>query len=287
MMWVGEAGYLNLLATVLEEQESSRPDRTNTGTLSVFGEQLVFRDIADQFPLYTTKKVPWKPVVSELLWFLEGSTDERRLAEILYDKPREELDDKNTIWTANANADFWLPKAKFNGDVGKNYSSNWRDFGGIDQIAEVVRTLKEDPFSRRHIVSAWNPPELNNTALPPCHVMFQFYVSNDYKLSCQVTIRSNDLLLGNPFNVASYALLTCMIAQVCGYKAKDLILNIGDSHIYLNHTEQVKEQITREILPSPTLWLNPDIKNIFDFKMSDIKIKNYQSHPAIKALMAV
>lgn len=288
MMWWGEGGYLGLLETVLTEGEF-RQDRTGVGTYTLFGESLSY-NLQNGFPAVTTKKLAFKPVVAELLWFLEGSNDERRLAEILYGKPREELEDKNTIWTANVNADYWLPKAKFNGDAGKIYGVNWRNFNEYDQIAELVRSLTEDPSSRRHILTAWNPPELTNATLPPCHVMCQFDVSNDKKLSCQMYQRSADLVLGSPFNVASYALLTHMLAQVCGYDVGYLTVHIGNCHIYANHIDQVNEQLTRsreQVFAEPTLELNQKVKNIFEFKMSDIKLKNYKSHPSIKAPMAV
>lgn len=300
----GESDYIFLLFRILTEGEH-RKDRTGVGTISLFGEQLKF-DLSESFPAITTKKLLFKPVVSELLWFLEGSGDERRLAEILYGKPRDELDDKNTIWTQNAVADYWLPKAKFNGDLGRVYGTQWRtwrsphkipskspydiiyeDITETDQIAELVRTIRDDPFGRRHIISAWNPGELKNMALPPCHILSQFYVGVDGTLSCHMYQRSADMFLGVPFNIASYALLTYMLAQVCDLKPKTLTISFGDAHIYSNHVEQVKTQLERDIMTPPTLSLNPSIKNIFDFKMGDFKLVDYNPHPAIKAPMAV
>jgi len=275
--------YLDELQYILDNGVL-RSDRTGTGTLSVFGRQMRF-NLQDGFPLVTTKKMLWGSIVSELLWFLEGSTDERRLAEIRYEKPRVELENKTTIWTANAQADYWKPKAKYDGDLGAIYSKQWRrwrnSFGQeIDQIQSLIDGIKNDPNSRRHIVVAYNPGELNQMALPPCHAMFQMYVA-DGKLSCMMTQRSADLPIGVPFNIASYALLTHMIAQVCDLNVGELILSFGDIHIYANQIEQVKEQLTREPYPLPNLWLNPEIKSIDNFKMCDIKILNYQSHPAI------
>lgn len=266
------------------DEGEHRGDRTGVGTRSLFGETLKF-DLRDSFPAITTKKLAFKAVVSELLWFLEGSGDERRLAEIHYGKPRAELDDKKTIWTANSTAESWLPKAQSPGDCGKIYGYQWRH--NTDQVAELVRTLREDPMSRRHIISAWNPGDIKNMALPPCHVMSQFYVGTDGTLSCQMTQRSCDAPTGLPFNIASYSLLTYMLAQITGLTPKTLTINIGDAHIYENQVEGVHEQLTRTPLGAPTLWLNPNIKNIFDFKMKDVKLMGYQSHPKITFPMNV
>ena len=279
--------YHDLLEDILKNGES-RDDRTGVGTISVFGRQLRF-DLGSSFPAITTKKLAWKACVGELLWFLEGSRDERRLAEITHGSK----EGKVTIWTPNALASYWKPKAKFEGDLGKVYGVQWRKWEGprwgklVDQVANVVDSLKNDPYSRRHIISAWNVGELDEMALPPCHVMSQYYVSKDNELSCHMYQRSVDVFLGLPFNIASYALLTHMLAQVCDLKVGELIISTGDTHIYKDHIEQVKEQLTREAYTQPTLWLNPDIKNIDGFTMDDIKLQNYMSHDSIKAKMAV
>jgi len=273
--------YHNLLKDILENGES-REDRTNTGTISVFGRQLRF-DLRQGFPAITTKKLAWRAVVGELLWFIEGSGDERRLAEITHGTREGVV----TIWTPNALAPYWKPKAKFEGDLGRVYGVQWRDWRGVDQVKNLIEGLKNDPYSRRHIISAWNVDELDQMALPPCHVMSQYYVSKNRELSCHMYQRSADSFLGSPFNYASYALLTHMIAQVCELEVGELIVSTGDTHIYLDHIEQVKEQLTRESLPSPKLWLNPEIKDIDKFTMDDIKLIGYESHPPIKAKMAV
>jgi thymidylate synthase len=279
--------YHDLLQDILDNGES-RDDRTGVGTISVFGRQLRF-DLDSGFPAITTKKLAWKACVGELLWFLEGSRDERRLAEITHGTK----EGKVTIWTPNALAPYWQPKAKFEGDLGKVYGVQWRKWEGprwgklIDQVAKVIDSLKNDPYSRRHIISAWNVGELDEMALPPCHVMSQYYVSKDGKLSCHMYQRSVDVFLGLPFNIASYALLTHMLAQVTGMGVGELIISTGDTHIYKDHIDQVKEQLSREEYPLPTLWLNPDINDINSFKMDDIKLQNYQSHDTIKAKMAV
>ncbi|HLC61424.1 MAG TPA: thymidylate synthase [Candidatus Nanoarchaeia archaeon] len=278
--------YLDALKYVLENG-TDRKDRTGVGTRAVFGMQLRF-SMDDGFPAMTTKKLPWKSVVSELLWFIEGSDDERRLAEILHGTRDKE---KTTIWAANANADYWKPKAKFEGDLGRVYGVQWRKWKNpegkeIDQLANAIKLIKENPTSRRIIVSAWNPGELNQMALPPCHAFFQFFVA-DGKLSLQMYQRSCDMFLGVPFNIASYSLLLHMMAQVTNLKAGEFVHTLGDAHIYHNHFEQVKEQLARKPFPLPKLWLNPEIRNIDDFKMEDIKLENYESHPPIKAPMAV
>ena len=278
--------YLDALKHVLENG-ADRKDRTGIGTRAVFGMQLRF-NMEDGFPAVTTKKLAWNSVVSELLWFIEGSDDERRLAEILYGTRDK---DKKTIWTANAEADYWKPKSKFEGDLGRVYGVQWRkwrspDGKEVDQLANAIELIKTNPTSRRIIVNAWNAGELDKMALPPCHVFFQFFVS-DGKLSLQMYQRSCDMFLGVPFNIASYSLLLHMIAQVTGLKAGEFVHTLGDAHIYNNHFEQVKEQLTRKPFPLPKLWLNPSIKNIDDFKMEDIKLENYNFHPPIKAPMAV
>jgi thymidylate synthase len=274
--------YLELLEDILDRNGETRNDRTGTGTVSVFGRQLRF-DLREKFPAVTTKKLVWNACKAELLWFIEGSGDERRLAEILHNTRDS---NKTTIWTGNAQADYWIHKANFEGDLGRVYGVQWRDWRGVDQLAKLIDGIKNDPNGRRHILSAWNVDELDQMALPPCHVMSQFYVSRGY-LSCHMYQRSVDVFLGLPFNIASYALLTNMIAHVCDLKAGELIISTGDTHIYRNHIEQVEEQLTRKPLPLPTLWLNPNVKNIDDFKMEDIILEGYQSHGMIKAEMAV
>jgi thymidylate synthase len=297
--------YHDLLIDILNNGEV-RDDRTGVGTISVFARQLRF-DLRESFPAITTKKLAWKSCVGELLWFLEGSSDERRLADITHGNGAGKV----TIWTPNAMAPYWKDKAKFDGDLGRVYGVQWRswnkhnlkcDFGKtweegynraatdwkqIDQIKELIEGLKTNPNGRRHILSAWNVGELDQMALPPCHVMSQFYVSKNRELSCHMYQRSVDVFLGLPFNIASYALLTHMIAQVCDLKVGELIISTGDTHIYSDHVEQVNEQLRREAYPQPTLWLNPEIKDIDKFTMEDIKLLNYQSHDSIKAKMAV
>ncbi len=255
--------YLNLLQKVLEKG-TPKTDRTGTGTLSLFAEHLDF-DLT-HFPLLTTKKVHFKSIVIELLWFLKGETNIRFLKE-----------NKVSIW------DEWADEE---GELGPVYGKQWRNWNGIDQIAEVIMDLKNNPHSRRHIVSSWNVSDIPFMALPPCHCLFQFYVS-DGALSCQLYQRSADLFLGVPFNIASYALLTEMVAQVCGFKAERLHIAFGDVHLYQNHLEQAKTQLQRTPLPLPTLRLNTAVSNIFDFKEGDIQLENYVSHPKIEAPVAV
>ena len=303
-----EQQYLDALKYVLEHG-TTKTDRTGVGTISCFGMQQRY-DLSKGFPAVTTKKLAWKAVVSELLWFIEGTGDERRLAEILHGT-RD--DSKKTIWTDNARADYWTPKAKYPGDLGRVYGVQWRkwrtpiehkaetfkdDFGSTysrdgyvhfketDQLRNLIKGIKADPHGRRHILSAWNPGEIENMALPPCHTFAQFNVT-DGRLSCQMYQRSCDMFLGVPFNIASYSLLTAMIAQVCGLEVGEFVHVLGDAHIYLNHVEQVKEQLSREPLPAPTLWVNPNITDITNFTMNDIALTGYQSHGAIKAEMAV
>lgn len=287
--------YLDALQNILDNGED-RPDRTGVGTRGIFGMQMRF-NLKEGFPALTTKKLAWRAVVSELLWFIEGSGDERRLAEILHGTRDPS---KSTIWTANAGADYWVNKKlrRHAGDLGRVYGVQWRRWRkplirinkvvlqNHDQLAELINGIKTDPHSRRHIITAWNPGELELMALPPCHMMSQFYVSNG-KLSCQMYQRSADMFLGIPFNIASYALFTHMIAKVCGLDVGELIITIGDAHIYQNHIEQVKEQIKRDPLPLAELWLNPPVTDINRFTMDDIQLIDYQSHDAIKAPMAV
>lgn len=248
-----------------------------------FGYQMRF-NLEDGFPAVTTKKLAWKAVVSELLWFLEGSNDERRLAEILYDDKRANLEDKKTIWTQNAEADYWKDKSKFIGDVGKIYGVQWRNFNGVDQIQELIEGLKKNPNSRRHILTAWNPSEINEMSLPPCHAFSQFFVSNN-KLSCQLYQRSCDMFLGVPFNIASYSLLIHIIAEECKLGVGDFIHSLGDFHIYEEHFDQVKIQLTREPKQLPTLKFLP--KKINDYKTKDFELHNYEPHPKIIAPMNV
>jgi thymidylate synthase len=280
-----EKEYLNALKHVLEKG-TVKNDRTGVGTISYFGMQQRY-NLQDGFPAVTTKKLAWKAVVGELLWFLEGSGNERRLAEITHGTK----EGKVTIWTPNALAPYWKPKAKFEGDLGSVYGVQWRKWINyknevFDQVKTLIDGIKSDPNGRRHILSAWNPGELHMMALPPCHILAQFYV-NENKLSCQMYQRSCDMFLGVPFNIASYSLLTHMIAQVCDLEVGEFIHTLGDAHIYQNHVEQVKIQLDREPYLSPTIWLNPNIKDIDDFTMDDIRLENYQSHPPIKAEMAV
>lgn len=280
-----EQAYLDLLQHVMTNG-TEKGDRTGTGTLSHFGAQLRF-DLADGFPLLTTKKVHFKSIVYELFWFLSGSTHVDYLQQ-----------NNVRIWNEWATAD---QTARFNrpaGDLGPIYGHQWRNYGatkredgsyendGVDQITEVIEQIKTNPNSRRLIVSGWNPKEADQVALPPCHTLFQFFVA-DNKLSCQLYQRSADLFLGVPFNIASYALLTHMVAQVCGLEVGEFVWTGGDCHIYQNHREQVELQLTRSLYELPTLTLNPDIKDIFAFTFDDISIEGYESHPAIKAKVAV
>jgi len=290
-----EQEYLNALQNILENGED-RTDRTGVGTKSIFGLQIRF-DLTQGFPAITTKKLAWKSVVSELLWFIEGSGDEYRLREILYGNRYIE---KKTIWTDNASAPYWTQRRhqRHPGDLGRIYGVQWRRWRkpliavnkvvlqNHDQLLELVAGIKSDPYSRRHIITAWNPGELDLMALPPCHMMSQFYVSNG-KLSCQMYQRSADMFLGIPFNIASYALFTHMLAQVCNLDVGELIITIGDAHIYNNHVDQVMEQLSRKPLPLPTLNLNSDVQVITDFEMSDIELAGYTSHEAIQAPMAI
>jgi len=273
--------YHDLLIDILQNGEE-RDDRTGVGTKSVFGRQLRF-NLQKGFPAITTKKLAWKACKGELLWFLEGSRDERRLAEITHGTREGNV----TIWTPNALAPYWKERAEFEGDLGPVYGVQWRSWAGTDQIAELIHNLKTNPNSRRHILSAWNVGELEQMALPPCHVMSQYYVSKNNELSCHMYQRSVDTFLGLPFNIASYALLTHMIAQVCDMKVGKLVISTGDTHIYKDHVDQVKEQLSRQEYSLPTLWLNPDVKDIDKFTMDDVKLVDYKSHGQIKANMAV
>ena len=279
--------YIESLKFILENGEE-RLDRTGTGTIGVFGMQQRY-NLRKSFPAVTTKKLAFKAMVGELLWFIEGSCDERRLAEITHGTRDKS---KTTVWTANAQSPSWKEKAMFDGHLGAIYGYQWRRWWcdgetNIDQLLTLIEGIKSDPYGRRHIITAWNPADLDKMALPPCHCLAQFYVSADNKLSCQMYQRSMDTYLGGPFNIASYSLLTHMIAQVCGLGVGEFIHVIGDAHIYLNHIEQVKEQLSREPFPAPQLWLNTDISDITKFTMDDIKLLNYQHQPAINAPMSV
>lgn len=324
--------YLTLLEDILNTGQISS-NRTGEDTISKFGMQLRF-NLQKGFPAVTTKKLAFKAVVSELLWFIEGSTDENRLKEILHGDANS---NKSTIWTANANSDYWVNKANFKGHVGKIYGYQWRNFNGIDQIRMLIDGLKNDPHSRRHILTAWNPSELSEMCLPPCHCFVQFHVDllteyeihelyfkhrgtltledrqlmdidkdgnsrenrkktiEDlqelalpiYKLSCQLYQRSADSFLGIPFNIASYSLLTHMLAQICNYTVGDFIHTFGDAHIYTSHIDVVKQQISRDPYPLPSLWINPKIQNIENFTMDDFTLLNYKHHDMLSAPMIV
>jgi len=267
--------YHDLLELVLKTGVEKR-DRTGTGTISIFGHQTRY-DLAAGFPLLTTKKLFTKAIILELLWFLRGDT--------------------NVRWLQARGVTIWDEWADAQGELGPVYGHQWRSWpacdeksglegGTIDQIANLVRDLKANPDSRRLIVTAWNPSDVPKMALPPCHCLFQFYVANG-RLSCQLYQRSADIFLGVPFNIASYALLTMMLAQVTGLKAGEFVHTLGDAHLYLNHLDQAREQLTRKPYPLPTMRLNPDVTDIFDFKYEDFTLENYRAHPTIKAEIAV
>ncbi len=261
--------YLDLLDRILKEGVR-KEDRTGTGTISVFGHQMRF-NMEEGFPLLTTKKLHLKSIIHELLWFLNGDT--------------------NVKYLQDNGVRIWNEWADENGDLGHIYGYQWRSWpdyegGHIDQISEVVNTLKTNPDSRRIIVNAWNVGDIKNMNLPPCHAFFQFYVA-DGKLSLQLYQRSADTFLGVPFNIASYALLLKMMAQVCGLKEGDFVHTLGDAHIYVNHLEQVREQLSREPRHLPTMKINPDVKSIFDFKYEDFELTDYDPHPHIKGVVAV
>ena len=261
--------YLTLLQHILDHG-TDKTDRTGTGTRSIFGYQLRY-DLAKGFPLVTTKKIHLKSIIHELLWFLKGDT--------------------NIAYLNDNGVSIWNEWADEKGDLGPVYGAQWRSWRGadnkiVDQFAEVIEQIKKNPDSRRLIVSAWNAAEIPNMALAPCHAMFQFYVA-DGKLSLQLYQRSADVFLGVPFNIASYALLTMMVAQVCGLEAGDYVHSFGDVHIYNNHFEQVKRQLSRDPRPLPVMKINPEVNNIFDFKFEDFTLENYNPHPGIKAPVAV
>jgi thymidylate synthase len=261
--------YLDLMEAVLKRGVEKR-DRTGTGTLSVFGHQMRF-DLADGFPLLTTKKLFTKAIIYELLWFLKGDT--------------------NIAYLKEHGVSIWNEWADANGELGPVYGHQWRSWpdghgGTIDQIANLIADIKRNPDSRRLIVTAWNPADVPKMALPPCHCLFQFYVANG-KLSCQLYQRSADIFLGVPFNIASYALLTMMVAQVTGLKPGEFVHTFGDAHLYLNHIDQAREQLARKPYPLPRMKLNPDVRDIFAFRYEDFTLENYQAHPHIKAEVAV
>jgi thymidylate synthase len=261
--------YLDLMELALTKGVEKR-DRTGTGTRSIFGHQMRF-DLADGFPLVTTKKLHLKSIIYELLWFLRGET--------------------NVHWLNEHGVTIWDEWADANGELGPVYGAQWRSWpgerdGNIDQISKLIRDIQGNPDSRRLIVTAWNPADVPKMALAPCHCLFQFYVA-DGKLSCQLYQRSADIFLGVPFNIASYALLTLMVAQVTGLKPGDFVHSFGDAHLYLNHLDQARKQLSRQPHPLPTLVLNPAVKDIFSFKFEDFTLQNYQAHPSIKADISV
>jgi thymidylate synthase len=266
---MSETAYLDLMKHVLE-QGAHKSDRTGTGTLSTFGWQMRF-DLADRFPLLTTKKLHLKSIIYELLWFLRGDT--------------------NVRWLQERGVTIWDEWADASGELGPVYGYQWRswparDGATIDQIAKVVESIRRKPDSRRHLVTAWNPAEVDRMALPPCHALFQFYVA-DGRLSCQMYQRSADIFLGVPFNIASYALLTLMVAQVTGFKPAEFVLTLGDAHLYLNHLDQAREQLARAPRPFPRMKLNPEVKDLFAFRYEDFTLEGYEPHPGIKAPIAV
>ena len=280
-----EDEYLRLLRTILETGKD-RDDRTGTGTRGLFGWQMR-GSLADGFPLLTTKKVHLKSIIHELLWFLRGETQVKSLQ-----------DAGVRIWNEWATAEQTAKFGRKEGDLGPVYGHQWRNFGatvradgtyaddGVDQIARLLRDLRERPHSRRHLVTGWNPKEAEQVALPPCHTFFQFYVS-DGTLSCQLYQRSADVFLGVPFNIASYALLTMMIAQASGLRPGDFIHTFGDAHLYRNHFDQARLQLTRTPRALPTMWLNPEVKDLFAFRFEDIRLDGYDPHPAIAAEVSV
>lgn len=270
--------YLQALKYVLENGDD-RVDRTGVGTRAVFGMRMRF-NMTDGFPAVTTKKLAFRSMAAELLWFISGSSDVKDLQKL-----------GSHIWDANAEAPYWKGRARFPGDLGRVYGVQWRHWETtqgreVDQLAGVIETIKKDPTDRRMIVSAWNPGELDKMALPPCHIMFQFFVAKK-RLSLAMYQRSCDMFLGVPFNIASYSLLLHMVAQVTGFTPGEFVHFLGDAHIYKNHFKQVREQLSRKPYPLPRLKLNPKIKNIDDFSLEDIELVGYKHHPPIKAPMAV
>lgn len=287
--------YLELIDNILKTG-SQRVDRTSTGTISTFGYQMRF-NLQEGFPLLTTKKVHFKSVAHELLWFIKGETNIRPLVlnnvRIWNEWPYERFCKSSDY--QNESMDEFIEKIKQDedfalkhGNLGPVYGKQWRDFDGVDQLEELLHGLKKNPFSRRHIISAWNPSQLQDMALPPCHMLMQFYVSSDGKrLSCQLYQRSADVFLGVPFNIASYALFTHLIAQSVGLEVGDFVHTLGDAHIYTDHIEQVEIQLTREPLKLPRIKLNPNVKSLYDFTYEDIELIDYVSHPALKGKVSV
>ncbi|MCU4706601.1 thymidylate synthase [Mycoplasma sp. CSL7503-lung] len=286
--------YLELL-NLVKEEGLNKDDRTNTGTISYFGVQSRY-NLKEGFPLLTTKKMAWKAIVIELLWFLKGDTNIKFLVDnnvnIWNEWPYEDFKKSNDfkgetlkefIQKIKEDEEF----ATKHGNLGPVYGKQWRDFLGVDQISNLINDIKKNPYSRRHIVSAWNPLEVKDMALPPCHTLFQFYVNKNNELSLQLYQRSGDLFLGVPFNIASYSLLLSMVAHVTNLKVGEFVHTIGDAHIYSNHVEQVNEQLNRQPLKLPKLVLNKSIDNIFDFTFEDIKLEDYEHLPTIKAKVAV
>ena len=285
--------YLELLDYILQHGED-RGDRTGTGVISSFGHQIRF-NLEDGFPAVTTKSLAWKGVVSELLWFLEGSDDERRLAEIRFQKDRSELTDLSkfsTIWTDNADnqgVELGYENTETTKKLGPVYGVQWRNWGGVDQIKKLVNDLQSNPNGRRHILSAWNVEKIDSMALPPCHVMSQFYISKSGRLSCQMYQRSADMFLGVPFNIASYALLQSILANILNLTPGEFVHTFGDAHIYKNSIDQVKEQLSREPKKLPKLVMpNIDsIDSLNNYSVDDYVLDGYESHPALKAPMAI
>lgn len=285
--------YLDMCRFILENGVVKH-DRTGTGTISYFGYQMRF-NLNEGFPLLTTKRVYRRPIIHELLWFLSGDTNIKYLVDNdvkIWNEWPYEIYKKSEEFKGESLEDFVSKIKESNefaqkwGNLGPVYGRQWRDFNGVDQIAKLIEGLKKNPDSRRHIVSAWNPSDVDDMALPPCHCFMQFYVVNN-KLSCQLYQRSADIFLGVPFNIASYSLLTMMIAQVCGFELGDFVHTIGDAHIYLNHIEQIKLQLTREPRALPKMKINPNVKSIFDFKYEDFEVVDYNPHKSIKGEVSV
>ena len=286
--------YLDLCQYVLKKGYK-KADRTGTGTVSTFGYQMRF-DLQKGFPILTTKKVHFASIVHELLWFIAGDTNIEYLVKnnvrIWNEWPYKKFMESKKY--QNETLEEFVEKIKTDhqfalefGDLGPVYGRQWRNFNGVDQLQELIENLKNNPFSRRHILSAWNPAEIKNMALPPCHTLIQFYVSDDKKLSCQLYQRSADIFLGVPFNIASYALLTIMLAQICGYQLGEFIHTLGDAHIYSNHFSQINEQLSRKPKSLPILVINKNITNLFNFKFEDFKLEQYDPYPLIRGQVAV
>ena len=285
--------YLDMCKFILENG-TYKSDRTGTGTISYFGYQTRY-NLNDGFPLLTTKKVFLKGIIHELLWFISGDTNIKYLVDNnvkIWNEWAYEKYKKEPVYQGETMDEF-IEKIRESkefadkyGDLGPVYGRQWRNFNGVDQLEKLIYNLKHNPDSRRHIISAWNPAEVDNMALPPCHSFMQFYVVNN-KLSCQLYQRSADIFLGVPFNIASYSLFTMMIAQVCGFELGDFVHTFGDAHIYSNHMEQIKLQLSREPRKLPTMKINPNVKSIYDFKYEDFELEGYDPHPAIKGVVAV